>query len=64
MRILDGNTDYRVDRIPVGVMGQSYVILSRSCDDFSDQYIIAGPAILEVIFRTLSEGLTHVLKLS
>ncbi|KAK0517576.1 hypothetical protein JMJ35_000731 [Cladonia borealis] len=46
-RILNGE-DYAVDRIPEGVVGQSYVLLSRSNDDFSDSNTIAGPAIIQV----------------
>ena len=48
VRLSAGNIDYQINRIPAGVAGQSYVLLSRSCDDFSDRNVIAGPAILEV----------------
>ena len=48
VRITQGNSDYKIDRIPAGVQGQSYVVLSKSCTDFSDENIIAGPALLEV----------------
>ncbi|KAL8910014.1 MAG: hypothetical protein Q9171_004674 [Xanthocarpia ochracea] len=49
VRITAGNAgDYKVDRIPAGVSGQTYVVLSKSDTDFSDEQIIAGPAILEV----------------
>ncbi|KAL2045308.1 hypothetical protein N7G274_002391 [Stereocaulon virgatum] len=48
VRYVVGTMDYYVDRIPAGVAGQSYVLLSRSCDDFSDRNVVAGPAVLEV----------------
>ena len=60
-RILNGR-DYEVDRIPEGVVGQSYVLLSRSSDDFSDSNTIAGPAIIQVRLETLSETLSKVLR--
>ena len=47
-RITSTNKDYKIDLIPAGVQGQSYVVLSLSETDFSDENIIAGPAILEV----------------
>ena len=47
-RITSTNKDYKIDQIPAGVQGQSYVVLSLSNTDFSDESIIAGPAILEV----------------
>ena len=31
-----------------GVVGQAYVVLSRSDVDVSDEHIIAGPSIIEV----------------
>ena len=43
-----GSPDYKVDEIPGGIVGQVYVMLSTSDDDFSDPNILAGPAILEV----------------
>lgn len=43
----DGN-DYKVDKIPAGIQGQTYIVLSRSSTDFSDESIIAGPVIVEV----------------
>ena len=55
--------DYGVDRIPEGVVGQSYVLLSRSSDDFSDSNTIAGPAIIQVRSETLSETLSKVLRM-
>lgn len=45
--IVNGH-DYKVDKIPAGVQGQVYIVLSRSSTDFSDESIIAGPVILEV----------------
>lgn len=48
VRITRGNADYKIDTIPAGIAGQVYVVLSRSCTDFSDENVIAGPAILEV----------------
>lgn len=48
VRITRGNKDYKIDAIPDGVSGQAYVVLSKSETDFSDENIIAGPAILEV----------------
>ena len=46
-RIANNDSDYMVDRIPIGVSGQTYVVLSNSCIDPSDENIIAGPAVLE-----------------
>lgn len=46
-QIANNYSDYMVDEIPTGVMGQAYVVLSNSCQDPSDENIIAGPAILE-----------------
>ncbi len=48
VRITAGNKDYKIDMIPEAAMGQVYVVLSKSCTDFSDEQLIAGPAILEV----------------
>ncbi|KAI4241970.1 MAG: hypothetical protein LQ352_007339, partial [Teloschistes flavicans] len=48
VRITAGDSDYKIDRIPAGVAGQVYVVLSKSCTKFNDESIIAGPAILEV----------------
>jgi len=39
---------YRVSQLPDGVIGQVYLVLSRSNTNFADQNILAGPAILEV----------------
>ena len=47
-RITSTNKDYKVDQIPAGVQGQSYVVLSLSDTNFSDENIIAGPSIIEV----------------
>ncbi|KAL8742808.1 MAG: hypothetical protein Q9184_008193, partial [Pyrenodesmia sp. 2 TL-2023] len=48
VRITSGNSDYKIDKIPAGVAGQVYVVLSKSSTDFSDENVIAGPAIIEV----------------
>ena len=48
VRLSGNGIDYKVDKIPNGVLGQSYVVLSRSDVDVSDEQIVAGPAILEV----------------
>lgn len=40
--------DYKVEKIPDGVSGQVYVLLSLSATKFTDEEFIAGPAILEV----------------
>ena len=55
--------DLGVDRIPEGVVGQSYVFLSRSGDDFSDSNIIAGPAIIQVRLEALSVTLPKMLRM-
>ncbi|MCJ1244599.1 hypothetical protein MMC30_001797 [Trapelia coarctata] len=47
-RITRGNKDYKIDEIPAGIAGQVYVVLSKSETSTSDEFIIAGPAILEV----------------
>ncbi|KAL9136053.1 MAG: hypothetical protein Q9175_002740 [Cornicularia normoerica] len=46
-RIVNDHSDYMVDAIPTGVLGQAYVVLSKPCQDPSDENIVAGPAILE-----------------
>ncbi|CAL8577416.1 hypothetical protein XPA_003245 [Xanthoria parietina] len=49
VRMTAGNAgDYKIDRIPAGVVGQAYVLLSKSATDFSDENTIAGVSILEV----------------
>ncbi|KAL9035889.1 MAG: hypothetical protein Q9180_004611 [Flavoplaca navasiana] len=49
VRITAGNAgDYKIDRLPAGISGQVYVLLSKSSTDFSDENTIAGVAILEV----------------
>ncbi|MCJ1466503.1 hypothetical protein MMC07_005122 [Pseudocyphellaria aurata] len=40
--------DYKVEKLPAGIAGQVYVVLSRSSTEFKDESYIAGPAILEV----------------
>lgn len=59
VRITAGNSDYKIDRIPAGVQGQSYVVLSKSCTDFSDESIIAGPALLEVYPKGMIPAAPH-----
>ncbi|KAL8707747.1 MAG: hypothetical protein Q9220_007267 [cf. Caloplaca sp. 1 TL-2023] len=48
VRITAGDSDYKIDRLPAGISGQVYVVLSKSSTMFNDENIIAGPAILEV----------------
>ncbi|KAL8868844.1 MAG: hypothetical protein Q9174_004714 [Haloplaca sp. 1 TL-2023] len=48
VRITQGDSDYKIDRLPAGISGQVYVVLSKSNTKFNDENIIAGPAILEV----------------
>ena len=60
---ISNDRDYEVDRIPEGVVGQSYVLLSRSSDDFSDSNTVAGPAIIQVRLETFSETLSEVLRM-
>ena len=48
-RLTMGGSDYRVDQIPDGVLGQSYVVLARSDSGFGTGQIIADPAVIEVI---------------
>ncbi|KAI4289325.1 MAG: hypothetical protein L6R35_001406 [Caloplaca aegaea] len=48
VRITAGNKDYKIDRLPAGIAGQVYVVLSKSSTAFNDENTIAGPAILEV----------------
>ena len=48
VRITAGSKDYKIDTIPMGAVGQVYVVLSKSSTKFNDENIIAGPAILEV----------------
>ncbi|KAL8936487.1 MAG: hypothetical protein Q9216_004904 [Gyalolechia sp. 2 TL-2023] len=48
VRITAGNSDYKIDRLPAGISGQVYVVLSKSSTAFNDENVIAGPAILEV----------------
>ncbi|KAI4123518.1 MAG: hypothetical protein LQ347_006123, partial [Umbilicaria vellea] len=44
---ITGSKDYKISTLPAGISGQVYVVLSKSDKDFSDDNIIAGPAILE-----------------
>ena len=48
-RLTGGRKDYKIDKIPDGVLGQSYVVLSTSKSEVRDEDIVAGPAILEVL---------------
>ena len=59
VRITQGGSDYKIDTIPAGVQGQSYVVLSKSCTDFSDENIIAGPAIIEVYPKGMIPSKPH-----
>lgn len=59
VRITAGNKDYKIDTIPDAAMGQVYVVLSKSCTDFSDEQIIAGPAILEVYPKGKTPSTQH-----
>ncbi|KAL8926995.1 MAG: hypothetical protein Q9208_002540 [Pyrenodesmia sp. 3 TL-2023] len=54
VRITAGNSDYKINKIPAGVAGQVYVVLSKSSTDFSDENVIAGPAIIEVYPKGMS----------
>lgn len=59
VRITAGNKDYKIDKIPAGVSGQVYVVLSKSNTVFSDENIIAGPAILEVYPKGKTPSAPH-----
>ena len=59
VRITRGDKDYKIDAIPEGVSGQTYVVLSKSSTDFSDEHIIAGPAILEVYPKGMTPKTPH-----
>ena len=59
VRITGGSSDYKIDKIPAGVQGQSYVVLSKSCTDFSDENIIAGPAMMEVYPKGMIPSKPH-----
>ena len=59
VRITRGDKDYKIDAIPDGVSGQVYVVLSKSKTDFSDEHIIAGPAILEVYAKGKTPKTPH-----
>ncbi|KAI4211443.1 MAG: hypothetical protein LQ351_005745 [Letrouitia transgressa] len=48
VHITAGDKDYKIDRLPAGIAGQVYVVLSKSATEVTDENIIAGPAILEV----------------
>ncbi|MCJ1471484.1 hypothetical protein MMC13_000123 [Lambiella insularis] len=57
--IPDGGKDYKVAALPAGIAGQVYVVLSKSDTDFSDENIIAGPAILEVYPKGMAPSAPH-----
>lgn len=59
VRITAGSKDYKIDTIPEAAMGQVYVVLSKSCTDFSDENLIAGPAILEVYPKGKTPSAPH-----
>jgi len=40
--------NYKVEKLPAGIAGQVYVVLSKSATMVTDENIIAGPDILEV----------------
>jgi len=48
-----GSDDFYVERIPAGVLGQSYVLLSMDewWDGDGEGGVVAGPAVLEVRFE-------------
>ena len=48
VRITAGSKDYKIDQIPMGVVGQVYVVLSKSATKVNDENVISGPAIIEV----------------
>ncbi|KAL8671333.1 MAG: hypothetical protein Q9168_004170 [Polycauliona sp. 1 TL-2023] len=49
VRITAGNAgDYKIDRLPAGISGLVYVLLSTSKTDFKDENTISGVGILEV----------------
>lgn len=43
----EGHGEYIVT-IPEGIMGQSYVVLTKGHKEVTDENIVAGPAIIEV----------------
>ncbi|KAA6414942.1 MAG: hypothetical protein FRX48_01693 [Lasallia pustulata] len=51
--------DYKISTLPAGISGQVYVVLSTSNTDFSDDNIIAGPAILEVYPKGMIPSTPH-----
>ncbi|KAI4170287.1 MAG: hypothetical protein LQ343_005040 [Gyalolechia ehrenbergii] len=59
VRITAGNSDYKIDRLPAGIAGQVYVVLSKSSTAFNDENIIAGPAILEVYPKGQTPSTPH-----
>ncbi|KAI4106411.1 MAG: hypothetical protein L6R37_002209 [Teloschistes peruensis] len=59
LRITAGNSDYKIDRLPAGIAGQVYVVLSKSNTMFNDEHIIAGPAILEVYPKGMIPSAPH-----
>ncbi|MCJ1365651.1 hypothetical protein MMC16_004776 [Acarospora aff. strigata] len=59
VRVTQGSSDYKVDTIPAGVSGQVYVVLSRSMTEFTDEQVIAGPAIIEVFPKGRTPSMPH-----
>ncbi|MCJ1340416.1 hypothetical protein MMC09_005712 [Bachmanniomyces sp. S44760] len=59
VRITSTKKDYKIDAIPAGVQGQTYVVLSKSATDVTDENIIAGPAILEVYPKGMIPSTPH-----
>lgn len=59
VRITAGSSDYKIDKIPAGAAGQVYVVLSKSMTNFSDENIIAGPALLEVYPKGCAPSAPH-----
>ncbi|KAL8794097.1 MAG: hypothetical protein Q9195_003282 [Heterodermia aff. obscurata] len=59
VRITAGDKDYKIDTIPLGAVGQVYVVLSKSATKFNDENIIAGPAILEVYPKDKAPSAPH-----
>lgn len=47
LSVQNQNKDLKVDKIPAGVQGPTYILISRSDTKFTDEELIAGPAIIE-----------------
>ena len=59
VRVTRGGKDYKIDKIPAGLSGPTYVMLSKSCTEFTDENFIAGPAILEVYPKGMTPSAPH-----